>query len=87
MTVEEERVSIVLEDSRTLVVTYVLSKCRSTEFSCDTYDISVKTENTGETVKVRDVTSEAETAERIFRKIVRGRVTAVTLRDVLEDML
>ena len=87
MTVREKRESIACEDGRTMCVTYLLSKSFSAEFSCDTYDISVTAENTGETATVHGVTSDRETAENMFSKIVRGRVTAVTLRYVIEDML
>ena len=51
------------------------------------YAISLQNRTTGEQVLISDITRSPVLADRLFELLVRGSVTTITFRDVVEDFL
>ena len=56
-------------------------------FHCESYGVLLENAVTGEESRVRHVTVNAHQAVELLDILVRGGVTPVTLRDVIEDWL
>lgn len=65
-----------------LTLLYTLSR-----WDDGSYAISLQNRTTGEQVLISDLTRSPALADRLFDLLVRGRVTTITLRDVVEDFL
>ncbi len=51
------------------------------------YAVSLQNRTTGEQVLIPDLTCSPSLADRLFDLLVRGSVTTITFRDVVEDFL
>ena len=69
-------------DEAALTVRYTLSL-----WDDGSYAISVQNRTTGEQVRLSDLTHSPQLVERLFELLVRGSVTTITFRDVVEDFL
>ena len=69
-------------DEAALTIRYILSLRDD-----GSYGITVQNLTTGEQVRLSDLTHSPALADRLFDRLVRGTVTTVTFRDVVEDFL
>ena len=69
-------------DEAALTVRYSLSL-----WDDGSYGITVQNRTTGEQVLISDLTHSPALADRLFDCLVRGNVTTITFRDVVEDFL
>lgn len=65
-----------------LTLRYTLSR-----WDDGSYAISLQNRTTGEQVLISDLTHSPALADRLFELLVRGSVTTITFRDVVEDFL
>ena len=66
----------------TLTLRYTLSRGND-----GSYAISLQNRTTGEQVLISDISRSPVLADRLFELLVRGSVTTITFRDVVEDFL
>lgn len=73
-------------DNGRITMTYVLNQVPSGPLGMR-YGISLCNRNTGELVTIQDITTDPEAARALFGRLVRGSVTTVSFREIVEDFL
>ena len=58
-----------------------------TEDGVSHYGVSVENERTGEFSHVEDVTTQKQQAEQLLDLLAQGQVTAVSLKEIVEDFV
>jgi len=82
--IKSKYVSVSVHD-RTLYLEYSLYKYSMDEFF--RYSVSVTDRSSGEISVVQDITTDYFVAAQCFQRVVNGKVTPVTLLDVISDFV
>ena len=87
MLLEVGRRQIDLGERGYITVVYSVISEYDNEFMCDMFGVSVRIEESGEERKLAGITSLADEAFQLASVLINGKVTPVTLKDVVSDWI
>ena len=87
MLLEVGRRQIDLGERGNITVVYSVISEYDNEFMCDMFGVSVRIDESGEEEKLAGITSLAAEAFQLAYFLINGKVTPVTLKDVVSDWI
>ena len=87
MLLEVGRRRIDLGERGEITVVYSVISEYDSDFMCDMYGVSVRIDESGEEEKLAGITSLADEAFELASVLINGKVTPVTLKDVVNDWI
>lgn len=66
---------------------HLLVRFQPPPINCESYGLGITIPQTGEHEEIRDITFAVGEIETLATRVIEGRVTPCTLRDIVEDWL